>query len=91
MIRRARSYLELPERLGNCRSPQDLAVEQVRFWQTFYQDYAEGAQRLTLAWTAMARQTFSPNEGNGLAREVTFPESEPDRKEGPERGGRRAA
>jgi len=31
--RRAQAYLEIPNRLGQCRTPQDLVNEQVRFWR----------------------------------------------------------
>jgi hypothetical protein len=91
MSRRARSYLELPERLGNCRSPQDFATEHIRFWQTLYQDYAEGAQRLALAWSSMVQQTITPSGHRSEEREVTFPEGGEDRAERDRAAGRRAA
>ena|SRR5258708_35195003 len=93
MSRRARSYLELPERLQNCRSPQDLAGEQMRFWQDLYKDYVEGAQRLTDAWGSMMRQTVAPPNGDGERdREVSFHEADDKRSGDKDRsGGRRAA
>lgn len=51
--RRARAYLELPATLSRCRSPQDLAGEQVRFWQTAAQHYAESSRSFMQAWNVM--------------------------------------
>jgi hypothetical protein len=56
--RRARSYLELPQRLGQCRTAQDLVTEQTRFWTECCQDYAEATQKLTQAWASMLQQPF---------------------------------
>lgn len=47
--RRAQAYLELPSRLAQCRTPQDLANEQMQFWQTAYHQYTESAQRALVA------------------------------------------
>jgi hypothetical protein len=52
--RRTRAWLELPSRLSQCKSPQDLAQEQLRFWQNATLDYTEGAQRLATAFSALA-------------------------------------
>jgi len=54
MTRRTRAWLELPSLLGQCKSPQDLSREQMRFWQNAALDYAEGMQRLATAFTALA-------------------------------------
>jgi hypothetical protein len=47
--RRAQAYLELPSRLAQCRTPQDLANEQMQFWQAAYHQYTESAQRALVA------------------------------------------
>lgn len=76
MSRRAQAYLEIPGRLANCRSPQELANEQARFWQTAYQQYTECSQRMMNAWT----QALTPVGGTSTAAEprardyLTFPE-----------------
>ena len=57
--RRAQAYLEMPSRLAQCRTPQDLAGEQMHFLQTAYQQYTECAQRGLLALT----QLGSPASG----------------------------
>src|SRR5690606_21919398 len=45
MSRRTLAYLELPMRLSQCRSPQDFASEQMRFWQDMFRQYAECGQK----------------------------------------------
>jgi len=52
MTRRSRAWLGVPTRLGQCRSPQELAYEQLRFWQTAASDYTEAAQRMVAAFGA---------------------------------------
>ena len=52
LSQRAQAYMELPTNVGNCRTPQDLVDEQIRFWQTAFRQYAESAQRGMSAWTA---------------------------------------
>lgn len=56
--RRAQAYLEIPTRLSRCRSPQDLVNEQMRFWQTAFQQYSESSYKVVEAyrqgWTAAA-------------------------------------
>ena len=74
MNRRAQAYVELPLRLCQCRSPQDLASEQMRFWQTMAQQYTEASQRVFGAWSELA-----PQSGRTSERErdyITFPEPE---------------
>jgi|GEM_PF-606633 len=44
--RRAQAYMELPAKLGACRTPQDLAREQIGFWQTAFAQYAESCGRM---------------------------------------------
>src|SRR5262245_4770170 len=51
--RRTRAYLELPEQLGRCRTPQDFANETVGFWQVMVRDYAESSQRLAAGWSSI--------------------------------------
>jgi hypothetical protein len=94
--RRAQAYLERPSRLGRCRTPQDLAGEQLRFWQTAYEQYAETIRKQMAIWTSMvpAMPALSTGYRNGAVRErdfITFPE--PKTEEGTKRVGsaRRAA
>ena len=79
--RRAQAWFEIPARLGNCRTPQDLVKEQMRFWQSAAQDYMEGAQRLTTALGALGVPTLNGAwGGNAVAQQrdyITFPEAKP--------------
>jgi hypothetical protein len=83
MSRRAQAYMEIPSRMSRCRTPQDLMAEQVRFFQTAFQQYQQSSQRMLEAWTQMAPAsngkassaaardyiTFAdPKEANGHAR-----------------------
>jgi hypothetical protein len=51
MSRRAQAYMEIPNCIGHCRTPQDIVDEQMRFWQTAFRQYAESSQRAVSAWT----------------------------------------
>jgi hypothetical protein len=78
--RRARAYLELPATLSRCRSPQDLAGEQVRFWQTAAQHYAETSRCFLDVWSSMvAAGTRSARDGDAVDRDyITFSEPRSD-------------
>jgi hypothetical protein len=54
MTRRSQAWLEVPVRLGRCRTPVDVFNEQMRFWQSAVADYSDGWRRLTAAWGACA-------------------------------------
>lgn len=60
MSRRAQAYLEIPTRVSRCRSPQDLVTEQMRFWQTAFQQYAETSNKIMEAY----RQGFTAAAAN---------------------------
>ncbi|MCL4767340.1 MAG: hypothetical protein KJZ80_14005 [Hyphomicrobiaceae bacterium] len=77
MSRRAQAYMELPLRLSQCRSPQDVAAEQMRFWETMTRQYSESSQRVFGTWFELAQQSRQRADGNASARErdyITFPE-----------------
>jgi len=80
MSRRAQAYLEIPGRLAVCRTPQDLASEQMRFWRTAYEEYAESVGRMTEAMAAFATPAFGFGkfgEGEHNAHDyLAFPENE---------------
>lgn len=63
MSRRTQAYMEIPSRLQQCRTPQDLVNEQARFWQTSMEQYTDAARRLTEAWSQFGL-------GNGLTPPV---------------------
>lgn len=73
--RRAQAYLELPSRISQCRTPQDLMQEQQRFWQTAFEQYSEYSRHIMSAWSQMAQMPAAgaaqqPTERDYLA----FPE-----------------
>jgi hypothetical protein len=57
--RRMQAYMELPMRLGSCRSPHELLAEQTRFAQTAWAQYTECTTRLFTTFQSLAR----PSEG----------------------------
>lgn len=103
MSQRTQAYLSVPNRLAACRTPHDLANEQVRFWQTAFQQYAEAARHITAAWTSLTpvsqMMAFWPQmapAADGRAGQgpngrdfITFPE--PAAAPSQETKGRRAA
>jgi hypothetical protein len=74
--RRARAYFDVPSTLARCRSPQDIASEQVRFWQTAAQEYAESARCLMTAWGAMWSAALQATNGAAAVERdyITFAE-----------------
>ncbi len=51
--RRAQAYLDIPARLARCKTPQDLASEQMAFWRTAAEQYTESSQKIAEAWGQM--------------------------------------
>lgn len=88
--RRTQAYMELPARLGQCRTPQDLATEQMRFWQTMTQHYTECCQHVMETWTSLARETGQ--RARSERDYITFPEpQESDTEQGARTPGQRRA
>ncbi len=84
MSRRAQAYMEIPSRLSQCRTPQDLANEQMRFWRTAYEEYSDSLGRITEAMASLAMPSFGFGSDGGDAQSahdyITFPETkEPGR------------
>jgi phasin protein len=75
MNRRAQAYFEIPTRLSQCRTPQDLASEQMRFWRAAYEDYAHSVARVTEAMSAGVPSFGSAAPNAESAHDyITFPE-----------------
>lgn len=76
MSRRAQACLEIPTRLGQCRTPQDLVNEQMRFWRIACEQYVESAQRMTQIWSSVAFfQLGGTEQPSRRERDyITFPE-----------------
>lgn len=79
--RRAQAYLEIPSRLSQCRTPQDLINEQSRFWHTAFQEYADVSRRVMDIWGQMLPSAFSQanlRADKGPRHDyITFPEQKP--------------
>jgi hypothetical protein len=92
MSRRAQAYMEIPSRLQQCRTPQDLVNEQARFWQTSMEQYAEAARRMTEAWTQIGMGNASTPSVRATARDyIIFGTDEPTVKPRANGHDRRAA
>ena len=95
MTRRARAWLEIPARVSQCKTPQDLAREQLQFWQTATRDYSEGVQRLTVAVSALAPPGLDGGWGGKAAAPprdyITFDEPKPAATDQEPKRERRAA
>lgn len=90
--RRARAYLELPEQLGRCRTPQDCAHETTEFWQAMFRDYAESSQRIASGWSVILESGQQATDGKPQRDFITFPETgEEVRDVERDRNSRRAA
>jgi hypothetical protein len=70
--RRAQACLEFPSRLTQCRTPEDVANEQLRFWREASEQVMESSQRVVELWTQM----FVPAapESRRERDYITFPE-----------------
>lgn len=90
---RAQAYLELPARLGQCRTPQDFASEQMRFWQTMAQQYTECSRRMMTTWTSCVHEASDRTRQERERDYITFPEPQQEREaeRAPSAGERRAA
>lgn len=75
--RRAQAYMEIPGRLSQCRNPQDLLNEQMRFWRIAYEEYAESTGRITtaLASCALSPSAFGDREPENKHDYIAFPET----------------
>jgi hypothetical protein len=94
LSRRAQACMEIPSRLSLCRTPQDLANEQMRFWRTAYVEYSDSMGRMTEAMAALAAPALAFAQYGSEAQTVhdylSFPEhKEPGRPAHPRE--RRAA
>lgn len=91
--RRMRAYFDLPSTLGRCRSPQDLAAEQMRFWQAAARDYSDSGRTAMEAWGTLL--SSGVNLGNGAApmdRDfMDFNETRDDEAPARKQASRRAA
>ena len=80
LSRRAQAYMEIPSRLSQCRTPQDFAGEQMRFWRTAYEEYVESMGRMTEAMASLATPSFGFGQFGDSEHSahdyLSFPETE---------------
>lgn len=95
MSRRAQAYLEIPSRISRCRSPQDLMNEQMRFWQTAFQQYSETSHRVMEAYrqgmTAAANNAAPAAFTSSAPRQrdyINFPDARKANGSSPPRSGK---
>ncbi|MFZ4805997.1 MAG: phasin family protein [Hyphomicrobiaceae bacterium] len=50
---RAQALVAVPSRLATCRTPHDLMTEQLRFWQTAVEQYAETTRHVAAIWAGV--------------------------------------
>jgi hypothetical protein len=62
MSRRWQAWLGAPRQFSGCRSPWDVAQEQLRFWQAAVSDYAQSAQRLSFGARAMTPEQHGASQ-----------------------------
>jgi hypothetical protein len=48
--RRTQAYMQVPTRLAQCRTPQDMLNEQMAFWRTAAEQYRESSVKIGEAW-----------------------------------------
>lgn len=48
--RRTQAYMQVPTRLAQCRTPQDVVNEQMAFWRTAAEQYRETSIKIGEAW-----------------------------------------
>jgi hypothetical protein len=87
--RRAQAYMQIPARVAECRTPQDLVNAQTQFWRAAYDDYTQSMGRVTTALSALTPNlaAFVSEEVRNAHDYIAFPDT--DTKESS--GGGRAA
>jgi hypothetical protein len=74
--RRAQAYMQIPARVAQCRTPQDLANAQAQFWRSAYEDYTESMGRVTSALAACAPNFAALSEEVRNAHDyIAFPDT----------------
>jgi len=75
--RRTQAYMQMPARLAQCRTPQDLVNAQFQFWRTAMADYTESLGRVTSALASCAPPNLAALTDEAIANAhdyISFPE-----------------
>lgn len=80
--RRTQAYLEIPSRLQQCRTPQDLFQEQCRFLQIALEQYAEAGRRIHQAYSEATSSNLAADKPNthdyiSFGQDEAEPQSQP--------------
>jgi hypothetical protein len=88
--RRAQAVMEIPSRIAQCRTPQDLVNEQARFWTTAFEQCSESSRRIMEAWgqMAMAPAGFADTSGRTERDYISFPSPKDANGQGGAQGAR---
>ncbi len=57
--RRVQALLQIPSHLSECRTPQDFLNEQMAFWRTAMEQYAESSHKIADAWAHLIPGAFA--------------------------------
>ena len=77
--RRAQAYMQMPTRVAQCRTPQDLTNLQTQFWRSAYEDYSQSVGRVTSALAACAPNLAALSQEALSARDyIAFPDTDTD-------------
>ena len=94
--RRFQALAEFPHKVAACRSPNELMLEQMRFFQTALRDYSDAMQVMAKAWDhAIKEQTGeqaeAPKRHDYLALPGMEPAAEANKSDAPERSASKKA
>jgi hypothetical protein len=71
--RRMQAYMQVPTRLAQCRTPQDLLNEQMAFWRIATEQYRETAVKIGQAWGQSVPWTGTDGAARSAERDyITF-------------------
>lgn len=91
--RRAQAYMQIPARIAQCRTPQDVLNAQAQFWRSAYEDYTDSVGRVTNALAACAPNlaAFVSDEVRNAHDYIAFPDTETKEHSGGRPRERKAA
>jgi hypothetical protein len=67
--RRTQAYMQAPTRFAQCRTPQDVLNEQMAFWRTAGEQYAETSRKVFDAWAFADPLHYANGRPGGTERD----------------------
>jgi hypothetical protein len=91
--RRAQAWLEMPSRYSQCRTPQDVFAENIRFMQTALAQYQDSSRKLMKFWAQAVPDIPLPSPAKSKVERDYFsiPEHHDEAHRRESGNGRRAA